>query len=197
MSKSIYTKRLISGVSALCLSVALISSIPAYAMTPDKSTDAANKILTAQATDKMTDAQMHAMSAQKKLDEGQIKSCKAHEANIRRIASHAAQQGQTQLAVFDKISMRTQDFATDKKLTVPNYTQLLNDVKTKRAAVVAAIQKLRSTPAFTCDKDAMSAGDTLKMNIKAMRDALKDYRTSIKNLIVAVHQAASAQKQGA
>lgn len=196
MNKSIFTKRIVSGAGALCLSVSLISSVPAFAMTPDKAAGTTSGVVTAQSTDKMTDAQMHAMT-NKKLDEDQIKSCKAHEANIRRIASHAAQQGQTQLAVFDKISMRTQDFATDKKLTVPNLAQLLNDIKTKRAAVVAAIQKLRSTPSFTCDKDAMSAGDTLKMNIKAMRDALKDYRTSVKNLIVAVHQAAKSQKQGA
>lgn len=182
---NINLKKLSATAGALSLVLSVSMSVPVSAM------------------DKMTPEQMRQHEAslaqsKGKLDESRRMNCKKHQENIRRILRKAASQAERQIATFDRISKRTQDFVADKKLNVPNYAALLADIAAKRAAVVADIHSLRQGVDFDCDKDDPDGqGKVISANIHKLREALKDYRTSIRNLIVAVHTATSSASKGA
>ncbi|HSX17249.1 MAG TPA: hypothetical protein VLH86_04060 [Patescibacteria group bacterium] len=102
------------------------------------------------------------------------------------------------LATLDKITERVKTFKTDKNLTVANYDALVADVAAKRQAVVDLQATLKQqADAFTCGNDQTVAKANLQVYKDALRqeiDAMKAYRTSVKNLIVAVKTAAAAKE---
>jgi len=105
---------------------------------------------------------------------------------------------QKQLDTMDKIVERVKTFKTNKNLTVDNYDALLADVAAKRQVVVDLHDVLKQqTTSFTCGDDQSQAQanvQTFKDALKQEIDAIKAYRTAIKNLIVAVKTAAQAQE---
>jgi hypothetical protein len=112
---------------------------------------------------------------------------------IKNIMAKAATQGAKHLEVFNKIATRVEEFYVNKKLSVSNYDALVAEVNAKKAAAQTAIDAVKNNTNFSCD-DSNPIGkiDAFNGQVRAMHSALKDYRTSIKNLIVAVKQAAEA-----
>lgn len=93
---------------------------------------------------------------------------------------------------FDAIAGRVEEYYTAKVIpsgkTVANYGSLVADIQTKKAAVQTALTTAQShTGSFTCDgNDPKGQLTQFKDDMRAVKSALKDYRTAIKNLIVAV-----------
>lgn len=128
---------------------------------------------------------------QNKLDDNRRKVCERRVEAIRNIARRVADRGESQLDLLDKISSRTQNFYTTKKLSVPNYSQLVGSIAAKRAIVVADIHKVRTGTNLDCSGDDPKAqGQVIKANIQTMQDDIHQYRTAVRNLVTAVRAAA-------
>lgn len=131
---------------------------------------------------------------QGKLDENRKNTCEKRVTRIIRIMENAAAQGTKNQQVFDKISERVQKFYADKGLSVANYDALVADVNAKKEAASVAIKAVQDNKTFNCDSDnPVGKIDAFNGQVRAMHQALKDYRTAIKNLIVAVKSAASKE----
>lgn len=93
---------------------------------------------------------------------------------------------------FSAIVERVKAHYTNKVLptgrTVENYDSYLADIDTKKAAVDSALASAKTNAnTFTCDSDDPKAQLTqFKEDMQAVKAALKDYKTAIRNLIVAV-----------
>jgi hypothetical protein len=100
------------------------------------------------------------------------------------------------LSVFNSIAQRVISFYTNRVVptgkTVPNYDTLLADAQTKSGAVQTALNKAQGDASnFNCQNANPKADITLfRQDMQAVKTALKNYRTSIRNLIVAVRGAA-------
>ncbi len=121
------------------------------------------------------------------------KVCEKRVGVIKSIMAKAAAQGAKHLDVFTKIATRVEEFYTNKKLTVASYDALVAEVNAKKAAAQTAIDAVKNDTGFDCtDANPIGQIDAFVSKVRAMHKALKDYRTSIKDLIVAVKQAAEA-----
>lgn len=153
--------------------------------------------LTSQAINRPTHASDQAetakQNAQNKLQEAKLKSCQARENAITNRSVHLGQLVTTMEGNFDAIATRVENYYTTKVLSsgkpVINYNNLVTDIQTKKDAVQTSITKAQAAVAgFSCTGDDPKGQlTTFRVNMQAVKQALNDYRTSIKNLIVAVH----------
>jgi hypothetical protein len=135
---------------------------------------------------------------QQKLQESKQKKCQEKQADINNRLKKIAERGQKQLELFSNIATKTETFYTTKNLSVSNYDTLVSAINDKKAAAQATVDKITSdSTTFTCD-DTTTAKSQLagfKTDLKAEISALKEYRTSVKNLIVAVKSAAGQSQE--
>jgi hypothetical protein len=99
--------------------------------------------------------------------------------------------------VFTKIADRTKKFKENKNLTVNNYDGLLASVNDKQTAAENTLSKIKAdasaAASLSCDSGQPKAVvGGFRDDLKAENNALKAYKTAIKNLIVAVKSAQSA-----
>lgn len=161
-------------VSASVVAVAL-SGAPAMAV----------GLLDSHASAQATDAQT---AVQTRLDAVKLKVCQIREKSIDNIMARIADRGQKQLDLFSSIATRVETFYTNKGKTLSNYDALVADVNAKQAAAQTAVDTVKADKAsFKCDgADPHGAADVFKNDLKLEISALKDFRTSVKNLIVGV-----------
>jgi hypothetical protein len=118
----------------------------------------------------------------------QQKRCEKRQTKVNAIRTRIADRGQKQVDLFSTIATRVETFYTTKGKTVSNYDQLVADVTAKHDAAVAALTNIKTTPvALKCDgTDANGAAASFKDALKTEIQALKEYKTAVKNLIVGV-----------
>jgi|GEM_PF-2320031 len=136
-----------------------------------------------------------------KKNEAFKKACDNRADNFKNRLENIGSRAQTQQQKIDAIVQRVTAFKESKNLDVANYDALLADVNAKKQVVadlVTATQQAGQN--FTCG----ATSDEAKANLATFKDALqqqinamKDYRTAVKNLIVAVKTAAEAANGGA
>ena len=130
-----------------------------------------------------------------KLDQKRKEVCEKRQVNVNKIITNSNAQGASNLAVFGNIQTKVMQFVTDKNLTVANYDALVADADAKRATAQAALEIAGQTT-FSCDDtDPTHPGKVVSDLMLTKHGALKEYRTAIKNLIVAVKQAAGDKTQ--
>ncbi len=138
--------------------------------------------------------------AKNNLTQGQLRSCQARESAIK-----SQMQSLINLVInmeekFSAIEKRVEDFYTTKVIptgkTVSNYDTLVANITTKKTAVEGAIESAKTdTSNFSCtDGDPKALYLLFRTHMQKVKQALKDYRTSIKNLIVAVHSVSPTPK---
>ena len=104
-----------------------------------------------------------------------------------------AQMATSMIEKFNTTAQKAEDYYTTKVLptgkTVSNYDTLVAAIATKKAAVGSALTKAQADmAAFSCDNGDPKAQMTqFKNDMQAVKQALKEYRQSIKDLIVAIH----------
>ena len=121
-----------------------------------------------------------------------VKACEARQDAIKKRSDQMVKRATNMQDVFTKIATRVEEFYQTKLVpkgkTVPNYDALVADVNAKKSAIAPLLQKVQTDSLnFSCDKD--HPADQVKMfeqDMKAVIAGLKDYRTSVRNLIVAV-----------
>lgn len=163
-------KVLLSTGAALLFSVTF--AFPAYA---------AEK--TAQALIKTTPA-----AAQIHLTNGPLQSCLARETAIQTRSASLLRLVNTMFDKFTSISTRVQDYYAKSGKTVARYSVLVGEVETNKNLVSVALKAAQDDVAeFNCTaNDPKGHMTKFLKDMKAVKSALKVYRTSIKNLIVAV-----------
>lgn len=131
---------------------------------------------------------------------GRLRACQVREDAVKTRMTHLIQLATDMMNKFDTHAARVENFYATKVLPsgkkVSNYDSLVSDIGTKKAAVSVALTKVQlNTQGFTC-----STGDPKQLMTKFRKDmqdvkkALKDYRTSIKNLIVAIRSVTGSEK---
>ena len=95
---------------------------------------------------------------------------------------------------FDAIAERVKNFYADKVLpsgrSVPNYDDLVADIAAKKAMVEAGLVAAQNeVNAFACNgEDPKGLLTRFRNNMQKGKTDLKNFRVSIKNLIVAVRR---------
>jgi hypothetical protein len=108
--------------------------------------------------------------------------------------NHLVRLSNNMVGVFDSISARVQAYYTDTVLptgaTLANYNELVADIESKKDAVDTAINEAQiDVNSFSCLGDVRALYNEFRADMFTVKASLKEYRTSIKNLIVAVHTA--------
>lgn len=125
------------------------------------------------------------------------KSCEAHQVEVNTRASNYAAAAQRHLGVFESVLTRVQDFYTSKHLNVANYDTLLATATAKQADAQKAVDALKALDvSIDCTQtDPAQTVSALKTAVANARAALQAYRTAIKDLIVAIKGASTAQTE--
>ncbi len=125
---------------------------------------------------------------QAKLTAVKLKVCEHRQKSIATTMSRIADRGQKQLDLFTTIATKTEAFYTSKGKTLTNYQALVADVTAKQAAAKTTVDTIKADSAsFSCSStDPQASIATFKSALQSEIQALKDYKTSVKNLIVGV-----------
>lgn len=120
------------------------------------------------------------------------RACQAKENAIKKRVERLGKLAANMQEKFEAIAKRVEEYYTTKVVpsgkTVANHNSLMADIQTKKGAVQTALTQAQTDAAsFTCTSDDPRGQMTqFKDDMKVVKSALKDYRTAIKNLIVAV-----------
>lgn len=131
--------------------------------------------------------------AQTRLTEAKLRTCQAKEKSIQNRFTRLNNLVTNMESKFDSIAGRVEEYYTTKVTpggkTVANYGSLVADMAAKKAAVQTVLTNAQNDVAgFSCDgNDPKGQLTQFRKDMQAVKSALKEYRTSIKNLIVAVH----------
>lgn len=131
------------------------------------------------------------------------RSCQTREKAIKQQLNHLIQLATSIQTKFNQIVQRTQNYYNSSVVpsgkSVPNHDQLMANIQTKKTAVQTALDTARAdTNDFSCESD--SPKNLLRKfhtDMQTVKQALKDYRTSIRNLIVAVRSVAGKNERNA
>lgn len=123
---------------------------------------------------------------------GKMQACQARENAIKQRSSQLVRLVTNMESKFDSIAKRVENYYTLKVVpsgkTVSNYNSLVADIQTKKAAVQVAVTTSSNDQSnFSCtSSDPKAQMQIFRVDMQNVKRALADYRTSIKNLIVAV-----------
>jgi len=171
---------------------AFLFLLPSYTLATDRPTDRSND-------DKSTERPTmlpRKIGLVRRLTENKLRYCQAKEKSIKNRVAGLVRTVNNMLEKFNKIVNRVKEYYTNKVLpsgrSVANYDALVADIETKKALVQEALTKAQTdADGFTCTGDDPKGTLTqFRTNMQAVKTALKNYRTSIKNLIVAIHSQA-------
>ena len=149
-----------------------------------------------QAAEKKREAAKDELEQKKdKLKEDKLKICQGRESRINDSMSRAASRGQEKINLFTKIAERTEAFYVLKGKVLTGYDDLVAALNSQKVAAQAAVDTVTAgSDDFKCDGDnPKGTANLFKLDIQAMNNALKDYRTAVKNLIVGVKSVQATQ----
>lgn len=132
-----------------------------------------------------------------------LQACQAGEDAIKNRSVSLVRMVINMEAKFDAILSRVEVYYTSKVVpsgkTVTNYSSLTSETQTKKAAIQTALVKAQDDiSSFSCN-NANPKGQMIqfKQDMQSVKQALQDYRTSIKNLVVAVHSVIGEENKSA
>lgn len=131
-------------------------------------------------------------NAQTKLDEVKLKVCQNKQNAIKQRSDQLTKMAENMIETFDQIADRVEQYYTSKVVpsgkTVSNYNDLVTDIAAKKEIVKTDLKKANAdAAAFSCKSDDPKGQLVqFRTDMQQVKQSLKDYRTSIRNLIVAV-----------
>ena len=177
---------------AVFFSIAIVNTATAknsLAVANGQANTAVNKAVTT--TDQTNTTTDQTLGVQK-LTEAKLKVCQNKEAAIQKRNDALTKMANTMLTKFDSIATRVETYyigtVVPSGKTVSNYDALVADIAAKKSIARADLDKASiSNTTFSCTSDDPKGQLSLfRTDMQTVRQGLKDYRTSIKNLIVAV-----------
>lgn len=123
-----------------------------------------------------------------KLKDDKLKICQERQDHISSSMTTVASRGQEKIDLFTKIAERTEAFYVSKGKVLSNYNDLVTAVNSQKTAAQATVDSVKaSSDDFKCDSDnPKGTANLFKVDVEAMNNALKSYRTAVKDLIVGV-----------
>lgn len=127
-----------------------------------------------------------------KLDAKKLQVCQVKEKNITKRLESLTNLVTKQEEKFASIAARVQSHYTTKSVPqgkiLSNYDSLVADIASKKDAVDTALEKAKTNAEnFSCTADdPKGLFSQFRKDMQTVKDALKDYRKSVRNLIVAV-----------
>lgn len=183
MQKTILKRSILAAVALFAVVVAPAAANAQPARAQEAQQNAQQRQETAQ-----TNATDRKEAAQTRLADAKLKACENRQKAITNIMYRLADRGQKQLDVFSTIAERTEKFYADKGKTLSNYDTLVADVNANKIVAQAAVDAVKANSiTFKCDgTDPKGVAASFKEALKTEIEALKAYKTSVKNLIVGV-----------
>jgi uncharacterized protein (DUF3084 family) len=126
-------------------------------------------------------------------EDGLMRSCAAREETLTTRMTRLTNLATTMMTKFDGHVERIEKYYTTKILPkgaeLSNYESLLDDIEDKKAAVQSALADAQTdADAFTCESDDPKSNlQQFRKNMQTVKQTLQDYRTSIKDLIIAIN----------
>ena len=123
-------------------------------------------------------------------------------ANITRRSNHLVELADKMIKVFTSIANRVEQYYLTKVVpagaTLPTYDALVADITTKQNAITPLLEAAQADATnFSCTGNNPKAQLTqYKTDMQAVIRGLKEYRTSVRNLIVAVRTLPSLTLSG-
>lgn len=138
-------------------------------------------------------------SPKPRLTDQKLRFCEAREENIKKRHVSLMGIGSGILGKLDAIVARAKEFYTQKVLTsgksLDNYDELVADIDAKKQALAGALAQVPDGSGFDCSGDDPKGTLTdYREKMKLVKDALKNYRESVKNLISAIHRVMEGSK---
>ena len=124
--------------------------------------------------------------------------CENRKTSINHKIQAFSKSGENILTRFNDVYTRVKNFKTDKKLEVSNYDALIAAADAKQQAATDAVAALKDLTAdFDCtSSDPAQTVAAIKAATAEAKTALKEYRTSIKNIVVALAQVNKTSDEG-
>lgn len=134
---------------------------------------------------------------QEKSAELRQKACTARKNAMQKRLSAKVTVAEKHKELFDKIFTKVQNFYNQKGLSIDNYESLVEAVEDAQADTTEKLLALKSidTSVDCSDPNVANTISTFREALGATRDSLKTYKTTLKELIAAVHQAAESANQ--
>lgn len=180
MKKKFINQGVVAAIVMLGIAVVLPSAAQAL---PEQAENAQTTV-----EERKAAAQERVEAAKTRLADAKLKACQNRQESITSIMGRIGDRGQKQIDLFSTIAERTQTFYTEKGKTLANYDELVSNVEAKKAAAQTTVDTVKSTSTeFDCTgENPRGVASTFKESLKAQITALKDYKTSVKDLIVGV-----------
>lgn len=129
---------------------------------------------------------------QHRLEANKLRVCENRKARIAAIMTRSVNRAEKQIELFSTIAERVKAFYAKKGRTVASYDTMVAAVDAAKAKAQADLETLKTVDSFDCSADDPKGdAEAFKLALKTINQDLKDYRTSVKNLIVAVKSAQS------
>jgi hypothetical protein len=182
-------------ITAVSLSLAFLFLFTSVVVAVDGSTSLKTRLETLKAQNATSSA-----SKGTRLDQVKLKVCQNRQAAIKQRSQNLVRRANLIMNRFDRITTRVEQYYTNKLVpkgaTIENYDQMVANITAKKAVVQAALTK-----AETDAKDFSCSSDSPKVQLQAFRQdmlavigALKDYKKSVIDLLVAVRTKAKNVK---
>ncbi len=126
------------------------------------------------------------------------KACTEHQGEVDTHFARYSSDAKKALSTYDAVFTKVQAYQSTNKLSVANYDALVADATAKQVAAQGAVSALASvstTIDCTTTDPAASIG-TVKSAVATAKSALKEYRTAIKTIIVALLAAKPTTTEG-
>ncbi len=129
-------------------------------------------------------------NVQEKLQGQRLQVCQQRQAKVNQTLDKITANARRQLLVVSTVQLRVENFYKDKKMSVANYDQLAQTANAKRQAAEGVFDAVNGVN-FDCQaQDGRNVGQNVKEVVSGERQALKEYRQAVKDLLLAVKQAA-------
>lgn len=117
-----------------------------------------------------------------------LQFCEKRQSVITAIMKRAGERGDKRIDFISTIANRVETFYQNKGKVLSAYDQLASDVAAKKAAAQAAVNAVKAADTqFNCGgENPKGMVAVFRAEIQAQAAALKEYRTSVKSLIVGV-----------
>jgi uncharacterized membrane protein YqiK len=202
MKKTFLKHGLLVGVMAV--SVLTVVPLTAGAETADSTTNQATRETAQKEIEARREAAKAKLEAQReearakheaqreatktRLADAKLQACEKRQTVISNIMKRISDRGQKQIDLFSGIAARTQAFYEKKGKTLSNYDALVADVAAKKESAQDAVAMIAAHGTeFDCNsEDPKGSVTSFREHQKQAIAALKEYKTSVKNLIVGV-----------
>ncbi len=129
-----------------------------------------------------------------RLEGKRLETCEKREVKINELIQSSSEKAGKKLAVFQKIEAGVQAFYEKKGLSAEGYNAAVANADEKEASAIAAIDAMTGLTYSCDDVDGTKPGQIVASAVQIRRDALKDYKSAVRELIVLVKQALEASE---